>query len=153
MKQKQTRTILKKIEEIKEKHKKTEIKDLQLEKAERIAKHLDSFSDSCSECRNDLEELKAETVHLAVLHQLDSKTILAYREFVQQLSNHLKEKHNMTPEGTGTSIGIAIGIAAGFALGLSVFHNIAVGLAIGLAIGLSIGAEKDNKDKKAGKVI
>ena len=153
MNQKQTRTIMKKISEIKEKHTKREVQDLELDKAERIAGHLDALSPKCTDCRNYLEELKKETVNLAVLNELDSKTILNYREFLQTISNHLKEKHEMVQEGTGTSLGIAIGVAVGVALGLSVFNNIAVGIALGLAVGLSLGAGIDSRAKKNGKMI
>lgn len=150
---KQSRTILKKIDEVTATHKAQEIKDLQLEKAKRITQHLDSLASTCSECREYLDELKDRSVQLALADSLSSKTILSYREFVQKISAHLREKHGMVQEGTGMSIGIAIGLAAGVALGLSVFKNLAVGIAIGMAIGVSIGAAKDAKAKKEGKLI
>lgn len=150
---KQTQTTLSKIEEIKKKATKSEIRELKLDQAERIANHLDIHSSKCVECKTLTMSLRDEAVTLSNQSDFSSSDILAFREFQQGLSNHLKRSHNKVQPNTGLSLGLGMGVAGGLMLGQSVFGDLGLGIALGVALGLPFGAWWDKKARNSGRMI
>ncbi|WP_245823528.1 hypothetical protein [Metabacillus halosaccharovorans] len=127
---------------------------LDFNKCERVAEKLDSLSENCQECEQQLLELKNHFIKLkADLDNLDKNALKQHQHFIQQTYNHLQKKHKLLPEGYYMSIYMSIGMSMGVVFGLTIFDNIALGIPIGMCLGIAIGAGLDADIKKKGKTI
>ncbi|WP_253957765.1 hypothetical protein [Metabacillus halosaccharovorans] len=127
---------------------------LDLNKCERVAEKLDSLSENCQECEQQLLELKNHLIELkSNIDNLDKQTLKQHLLLIQQTYNHLQKKHKLLPEGYYMSIYMSIGMSLGVVFGLTIFDNIALGIPIGMCFGMAIGAGLDADVKKKGKTI
>ncbi|MCM3439448.1 hypothetical protein [Metabacillus halosaccharovorans] len=127
---------------------------LDLNKCERVAKKMDSLSENCQECEQQLLELKNHLIQLKLnIDNLDKQALKQHHLLIQKSYNHLQKKHKLLPEGYYMSIYMSIGMSLGVVFGLTIFDNIALGIPIGMCLGIAIGTGLDADVKKKGKTI
>jgi hypothetical protein len=123
------------------------IKKFQLERLERIVKHIEmNSSNGCDEC----EGLKTPITSMLFFVRVENQdSIKSYKKELSKLMNHLNKIHQLyTLEdrivfwlSIGLSVGIGMGIALGAVLG-RIYGNmtlLAIGLVLGNGIGMSLG--------------
>ncbi len=122
-----------------------------------VAKRVDDFSATCSECQTLKQDITNLVQEMSMLIQMPNKEgFKRHIKAVNGLVEHLKKVHKLVEKGhymgMGIGIGMAIGAVAGGSLG-AVFDNAGIGTAIGIGLGLAIGGYLDRKAKEEGRVI
>lgn len=119
----------------------------------RVARRIDEFSASCSECqsmKDTLNTLVEEASHQSGL-PVTKAQFKSYHKSVELLAGHLKKTHKLIEPGMYLAIGISIGVALGAGISTSMGQPAFSG--IGIPIGVAIGLALDNKAKKEGRVL
>ncbi|MFP7300483.1 hypothetical protein [Neobacillus niacini] len=130
------------------------IKKLSLDKCERLAEKLGSFSSSCTDCQQHLLELENNLVQIKEnTDSLDDSKLRQYKKCITHITSHLLKKHRLVQEGHYLGLFMSLGISVGVVLGLTIFDNLGLGIPIGMCIGLAIGAGMDDDAKKKGKTF
>lgn len=127
------------------------VKKLDLDKSERIADRLASFSDECQECQEQLLELKS--YYMKLQEGTQELTVKEHNKFINEISNHLQKRHKLVADGTYLAIYLSLGVSFGMMLGLTLFDNVGLGMSIGMSMGLALGIGLDTDAKKKGKTI
>ncbi|SEN52405.1 hypothetical protein SAMN04488134_101279 [Amphibacillus marinus] len=133
---------------------KNQLNKLRIPQLKRAIKHMTSYADTCTDCR---EQLVATEEHLHTLvkeiDQTEKQDLKVHVAFVNHIVKHLEKEHKLVTEGYYMSIFMSIGMSIGLVLGLTLLDNIALGLPIGMSIGLAVGIGLDADAAKKGKQI
>ncbi|MBN2240639.1 MAG: hypothetical protein JW712_12765 [Dehalococcoidales bacterium] len=111
------------------------------------------YSDICEECRNSKQELSLLTEDIGNTIQLNDKdkTTVLYRK-LDDISKHLREKHNLVKQGhyigTISGFGVAVGIGAGVA-----WDEFRYGSLVVMVVLFAVGFILDYKARKDDRVI
>jgi hypothetical protein len=126
----------------------------------RVARRVDDFSQTCSECQAYRDEITRLLGELSLLFHLPGKEgregIKKYSADVKGMVEHLKKTHKLVDRRQYLSLGISIGTGAGAALGgaLNQLSGYAgLGTVIGILLGLGIGWYLDRRAENEGRVI
>ncbi len=129
------------------------LKKLDLDKCERVADKLGSFSD-CEVCQNQLYDLKNYLNQLETnVDGINEHVCKKHKQLIDHNVSHLQNKHKLVTDGHYLAIYMSIGMSLGVVFGLTVFDNIGLGLPIGFGIGIAIGSGLDADAKKKGRTI
>jgi len=126
-----------------------DIKRYKIDQLERIAKRVEQFSQQCSQCSMQKQEI-TKLAHNLEFIKGSTQTRKEYHKKLRLLINHLQKKHKLVAEGQYIGIGIAIGVALGVPF-MTVLGG--AGIALGIPFGLVFGIAMENKAKKEGKII
>jgi hypothetical protein len=123
----------------------------------RIAKRVDGFSTTCSECEKLKQDITNLVQEMSMLIQMPNKAgFKRHAKAIEGMVEHLKKVHKLVEKGhymgMGIGIGMAIGAVAGGSLG-AILDNTGLGTAIGVGLGLAIGGYLDRKAREEGRVI
>lgn len=130
------------------------LKKLNLNKCERVAEKLASFSSNCEDCQVQLLELENQLNLIKEdIETIDDTKIKLFQQSISHITSHLEKKHKLIQEGHYLAIYMSLGISLGVVFGLTIFDNIALGIPIGMCLGLAIGTGLDSDAKKKGKTI
>lgn len=123
----------------------------------RVARRVDDFSQTCSECETYKQEITSLVQELSMLVQMPSRPGLKnHTTAVNKMVEHLKKVHKLVAKGQYLGMGIGFGMAVGAGIGAalgSVFDNSGAGTGIGVALGVIIGLYLDRKAEREGKTI
>ena len=134
-----------------------EIRKYKLDRLLRVARRIDDFSPTCSDCQMYRNEIEGYVKEIGLLiQQPDKDQLKKYTKSVYEITEHLKKVHNLVDKGhymgMGISIGMAVGAGIGAALGAA-FDNPGVGTGVGVVLGAAAGAYLDRKAREEGRVI
>lgn len=129
-------------------------KKLDLDKCERMIVRLNSLTDRCDDCKQNLMELEACITNLHNnIGQYHADSFKDYKALDNQITAHLQKQHKLVPIGTYFAIYMSLGLSIGMVLGMTLFDNIALGMPLGMSLGMGIGVYLDNDAKKKGRTI
>lgn len=157
-----SKTIKNKIDEHIDDIYKRDYKFYKIDRLERIAEHIDNFSQNCEECKafkpevEDIAERLSE--YLQGIPQLRSE----YEKRNEEIVKHLQKKHNLAYKEYYASSYSFIGFMAGsiFFGGIMWFINpnfivptLLMGFAVGIIIGRVLGKKKDKENEQNNLIL
>lgn len=129
-------------------------KRLNISQLIRIIKRLESFSEDCEGCRDNLLELSRLVEELKNKHgHLEKQELKEHQQKVNNIISHLQKTHKLVTEGTYLAIYMSIGMSLGLVFGLLLLDNIAMGFPLGMIFGVAFGVTLDENAKKKGLTI
>lgn len=134
-----------------------EVKKYKLDRLLRVARRVDDFSQTCSDCQMHRNEIEGYVKEMGLLIQSpDKEQLKKYNKTIYEIIEHLKKVHNLVDKGHYVGIGIGIGMALGAGIGAALgvaFDNPSIGTGIGVVLGAVVGAYLDRKAREEGRVI
>ncbi len=128
----------------------------------RLGKLLFVKSKSCPDCKMYWQKLQESTEHLDEFFDDSNRYSINFDNLVEEILQHLKEKHAIRPKGfivsiytvIGMMVGVAVGIVAGIVF-LSGYlkGGIILGWLLGLMSGWFTGKIKEEKMRKAHQIF
>lgn len=148
------------IEKKSEKIPKKEYTFYQIDRLKRMVKHVYYYSDSCPECKINMDKINALTSKLDSMF-LTVGSRKEYEKKFHDLMLHLQKKHKIYPSRYFVAyysfISIFFGIFIGWFIGLmevfSYFKSILLTIVLCLLVGRIIGARRDKKIYDANQFI
>jgi len=127
----------------------------------RLSSRVDGFSNDCSECRQNREEITKLVKNLGDPANSTKEDRKKHSKVLSTITEHLKKHHKLVIEGqytgSGVGLGISFGSAFGVLFGIIAFGDVVEGLifgpAFGLIIGIIIGTNLEARAKKKDRII
>ncbi|PID88396.1 MAG: hypothetical protein CSB06_00550 [Bacteroidia bacterium] len=129
---------------------------------EKIAFHIDDYSEQCVECQNFKPRLEELTLRLASRINGSPSERTAYEKERDKIVTHLKRAHRLVPREYYASLYAFAGMATGTLLSASIAYFIAptylqfaamTGFTLGLIAGRIIGVRKDKQVVQEKRVL